>query len=233
MSITGATRRLGLRPAGGNFATMRKLIARLEISTNHFDPNWTRRASRRPQATPLNEVLVDGSHYDRAYLKRRLYEEGIKSPSCELCGQGDTWRGRKMSLILDHVNGVPTDNRIGNLRIVCPNCAATFDTHCARKNRREREPRACLHCGARFIPRYEKHRYCSQPCGVDSKSTRSPHPAARKVPRPSYDQLMSDVKSMSMLAVGRKYGVSDNAVRKWIRWYEYQHEIDLRPDEAA
>jgi transposase-like protein len=50
------------------------------------------------------------------------------------------------------------------------------------------------------------------------------HPNARRVPRPSYDQLMEDVKSMSMVAVGRKYGVSDNAVRKWIRWYEYRQK---------
>ena len=44
---------------------------------------------------------------------------------------------------------------------------------------------------------------------------------------------MEDVKSMSMLAVGRKYGVSDNAVRKWIRWYEYQHELEQPQGEAA
>ena len=50
------------------------------------------------------------------------------------------------------------------------------------------------------------------------------HPAARKVPRPSYEQLMSDVASISMVGVGRKYGVSDTAVRKWIRWYEYRQE---------
>ncbi len=31
---------------------------------------------------------------------------------------------------------------------------------------------------------------------------------------------------MSLVAVGRKYGVSDNAVRKWIRWYEYERERD-------
>ena len=47
---------------------------------------------------------------------------------CELCGQTESWRGRTMALILDHVNGVPTDNRLENLRIVCPNCAATLDT---------------------------------------------------------------------------------------------------------
>jgi transposase-like protein len=35
---------------------------------------------------------------------------------------------------------------------------------------------------------------------------------------------------MSFLAVGRKYGVSDNAIRKWVRWYEYQAEQN---DQAA
>ena len=212
---------------------MRKLIARYGIPTDHFDPNWTRRGPRRQQATPLNEVLVDGSQYNRADLKRRLYDEGIKSRVCELCGQGEGWRGRKMSLILDHINGVPTDNRIENLRIVCPNCAATLDTHCARKNRWERQPRSCLHCGAQFTPRYEAHRYCSHACGVHSKPARSPRPERRKVPRPSYEQLMEDLRSMSLLAVGRKYGVSDNAVRKWIRWYEYQCELEQPQDEAA
>jgi transposase-like protein len=47
-----------------------------------------------------------------------------------------------------------------------------------------------------------------------------PHPEGRKVERPSYEQLLADVAAMSMCAVGRKYGVSDNAVRKWLRWYE-------------
>ena len=37
---------------------------------------------------------------------------------------------------------------------------------------------------------------------------------------------MADVSESSFLAVGRKYGVSDRAVRKWIRWYEYQREME-------
>lgn len=48
------------------------------------------------------------------------------------CGQGEEWMGKKMSLILDHINGVHDDNRIQNLRIVCPNCNATLDTHCGK-----------------------------------------------------------------------------------------------------
>jgi transposase-like protein len=48
------------------------------------------------------------------------------------------------------------------------------------------------------------------------------HPETRKVDRPSYKQLLADLESMSFVAVGRKYGVSDNAVRKWVRWYKHR-----------
>ncbi len=138
-----------------------------------------------------------------------------------------------MSLILDHINGVATDNRLENLRIVCPNCAATLDTHCGRKNRIDREPRRCLHCGNEFIPKYARHRYCSHACGIHCKGPREPRPERRKVARPSYEELMEDVASMSFLAIGRKYGVSDNAVRKWIRWHEYQREMEAWREQEA
>jgi hypothetical protein len=129
-----------------------------------------------------------------------------------------------MSLILDHINGVSNDNRIENLRMVCANCAATLDTHCGRNLPRER---ICPGCGEPFVPRHIRHRHCSEKCWgvVASAAGRGvPRPARRKVQRPSYDRLMADVASMSFVAVGRKYGVSDNAVRKWIRWYEYEFE---------
>ena len=50
--------------------------------------------------------------------------------------------------------------------------------------------------------------------------------SARKVERPPYEQLMAETAEMGFSAVGRRYGVSDNAVRKWIRWYEARRELD-------
>lgn len=98
------------------------------------------RGPRPSRTIPLDEVLVENSFYNRTKLKARLYEAGLRERQCQLCGQGERWNGRGMSLILDHINGVAIDNRLENLRIVCPNCAATLDTHCGRKNRLDRGP---------------------------------------------------------------------------------------------
>jgi transposase-like protein len=44
--------------------------------------------------------------------------------------------------------------------------------------------------------------------------------ASRRVERPRYQQLLAEIEQLGYLAVGRKYGVSDNAIRKWRRAYE-------------
>jgi predicted nucleic acid-binding Zn ribbon protein len=122
-----------------------------------------------------------------------------------------------MALIIDHVNGVATDNRLENLQIVCPNCAATLDTHCGRN---VLLARACVVCGRSFQPTDRRQRHCSRTCSGRTNRNRERAVAARRVERPPYDRLMREIRHMGWSAVGRKYGVSDNAVRKWVRWYE-------------
>lgn len=92
---------------------------------------WTR-------CIPLSDVLVERSTYgDRSRLKRRLLREGLLAPTCAECGLAD-WRGRPLSLQLDHINGVGDDHRIENLRLLCPNCHSQTSTYCGRNMRRRR-----------------------------------------------------------------------------------------------
>lgn len=208
---------------GGSHKTLKKWVGIWGISTGHFlPPSFYLAATRKQREVPLDQVLVEGSTIGSSHLKKKLYRAGLKERRCELCGQGEEWRGRRMSLILDHVNGVRNDNRLENLRIVCPNCNATLDTHCGR-NAALRD-RACARCGAVFRPRYVDTRYCSRSCGAGGDRRGGPRPEIRKVERPPYEQVLADVELLGWEATGRKYGVSGNAVRKWVRWYEREQE---------
>jgi hypothetical protein len=226
LTLTEVLRKLGLRPAGGNHAQLRKYLELWQIPTDHFDPDAVRRVGLGQAAKPLADILVEHSTYSRKNLKERLYAEGLKRRECELCGQDEIWNGKRISLILDHINGVADDHRLENLRIACPNCAAGFDTHCARNNARPRLQRECARCGERFWPRSAQQRYCGRECGQRSPGRCLPRPQARKVIRPPYEQLAAELAASNYSAVGRKYGVSDNAVRKWLRAYERERERD-------
>ena len=131
-----------------------------------------------------------------------------------------------MSLILDHINGVNNDNRLENLRIVCPNCNATLDTHCrgSRKRSTYNKYDECS-CGSEKLKRSEN---CVKCYKRNRKSTiksftKSSYKESmfqrRKVERPSYEQLLKELEESNWTQVGNKYGVSDNAVRKWVRMY--------------
>jgi hypothetical protein len=218
-------RRLGYRPAGGNARTVQKYAALWGIAAEHFDPYASQRGGPRPDRIPLHEILVRDSTYTRSHLKQRLYEAGVKAPICELCGQDEMWRGRPMAMILDHINGVHDDNRLENLRIACPNCAATLDTHCGRKNLSPRLQRSCARCGEEFTPKYATHQYCSPACGTRWDRRGVARPGARKVERPPHDRLLAEVDAFGYRAAGRQYGVSDNAIRKWLRDYERERAV--------
>jgi very-short-patch-repair endonuclease len=71
--------------------------------------------------------------------------------------------------------------------------------------------KVCLHCGTPFETRHHKRKYCSYGCASQQRRT---------VERPSKEQLLKEVAETSYCAVGRKYGVTDNAVRKWLKNFD-------------
>ncbi|MGH2655836.1 MAG: HNH endonuclease signature motif containing protein [Actinomycetota bacterium] len=132
-SVTRVLARLGIPWSGSRHRTMKLLLERLGVETSHFVGQGWRKGTSSPvvAARPLEDVLVVGRRVQSNHLKERLIREGFKRRRCELCERED-WNGRPIPLELDHVNGRRDDNRLENLRIVCPNCHAQTGTYRGR-----------------------------------------------------------------------------------------------------
>jgi Winged helix-turn-helix DNA-binding len=89
----------------------------------------------RPTATPIEQLFVAGPRRNRHHLKWRLLRAGIKENRCEDCGLTE-WRGKPLSMALHHVNGDGTDNRLVNIKFLCPNCHAQTPNYGGRNGHR-------------------------------------------------------------------------------------------------
>jgi transposase-like protein len=130
-SIAAVLRELGLVPAGGNYDLVQATIAELHLDTMHFTgAAWNTGGVQTERVRiPLSSVLVAGRHTSSHTLKLRLFREGLKEPNCELCGWAERAADGRIPVELDHINGDRFDNRLENLRILCPNCHSLQPTH--------------------------------------------------------------------------------------------------------
>ena len=137
-SYRGVLRKLELRPAGGNYDQLKKYIKEYDLKITHFKGHaWNKglKGIGKP-IFPLKKILVKGSTYQSYKLKKRLFNDGLKTKKCEECGWSKTTKDGYLPLELDHINGERTDNRLINLRILCPNCHSLKPTHRGRNKKR-------------------------------------------------------------------------------------------------
>lgn len=217
------------------------------IDVSHFSSEpWNKGKKIRSEKyylSDIHELLVENSpHKNTTKLKEHLFSCGLKIKKCEICGLEDS----SIVLELHHINGDPTDNRICNLQILCPNCHSKtsnfrgkntrmhkdaseliLSDEGAEQRRQEKLVKRRVPVDQRKIKPLEniKCLHCGKEFKPKEKKTKyccvECYRAANSSNRPSILELINSFRQYKTFTkVAKVYGISDNGVRKWCRLYK-------------
>lgn len=196
----------------GNSKTIKKRVNELKLDTSHFNVNNYDKSVFRKLSN--EEIFIQNSTTNRSTIKKRLIVDLKWKYECASCEISE-WKNRngetvKISLELEHKNGINNDNRLENLELLCPNCHSVTDTF-RGKNKSYPEKKRCVDCNVIVFKTSERCNFCNNKKKIKEAIEKG---------RPTFEQLKKDLESLSFVKTGEKYKVSDNCIRKWLKGYE-------------
>lgn len=194
-----ALSRLGLQAkSGGNYKTLKQRLTADAVDVSHIEAG-KKLFRGTQQHKSLTDSLVLGSSFRNSSLRERLIREGLLENKCRECGQLPWWNGKELVLQLDHINGDHSDNRLDNLRILCPHCHTQTETYGGRNSKTILDSDFCK-CGT-------KKKRSSTTC-----LKCRPYIAKEKIQWPDKESLQTMLLTRPTSQLAKELGVSDVAI---------------------
>ncbi|MGW7488021.1 HNH endonuclease signature motif containing protein [Streptomyces sp. NPDC054786] len=134
-SLAGVLARLTRAGNGTSRRAVIRSISAYGLSTEHFTGQGHRRGLPSPNRKSADNILRQrepGSRREKTMFLRRALDEKKVPRQCAECTLGESWQGKRLVLEIDHINGDRLDNRLGNLRYLCPSCHSQTRTFSCR-----------------------------------------------------------------------------------------------------
>lgn len=127
-SIRQVLNKIGLVAAGGNYASCKRYMQKLNLDTSHFHGQAWNKGKTLGHKKTISQYLSNEHAITSHRLRLRLVEEGYFDHVCSSCKR-KKWMKKLIPLELDHIDGNHDDNSLSNLRLLCPNCHAQTSTY--------------------------------------------------------------------------------------------------------
>lgn len=207
-SLSEVLRKQGKAISGPALKVLKNTLEAYNIDYHNLNCTYTQK-----RHLTLKEKLQTETNVKSQDLKNQLIKAGLKEDKCEICGQLPEWNGKPLVLQLDHINGDHYDNRIENLRIVCPNCHTQTDTFGTKKPKNK-----CIDCGKEIGRKSTRCRACG---AIRNKLLKS------RPDKPTKEELYNLIKTETYKNIGKKYNVSESVIRKWCQQYQLPNKTTL------